>query len=160
MAFTLKKNISIFLIFTLSLLLSACSLKQDVASLYKQEAPLESQIIIPKSFSANKKETIKVILTQDDKRVKNPDYVHFEIWKQDGSVKYNMEPAENVGNGMYSLSKEFESDGLYYVKVHASSNGSIIMPQKQFIVGKLSKSELEFLQKGKQKQSGNHEHHH
>jgi len=71
-----------------------------------------------------------------------------------------MEPAENVGNGMYSLSKEFESDGLYYVKVHASSNGSIIMPQKQFIVGKLSKSELEFLQKGKQKQSGNHEHHH
>ncbi|MBG9930932.1 hypothetical protein ABD94_08090 [Bacillus aryabhattai] len=141
-------------------MLNACSLEQDAASLYKQEAPLESQIIIPKSFSNNEKETIKVILTQSGKRVKNPDYVHFEIWKQDGSVKYNMEAAENEGNGTYSLSKELDHDGLYYVKVHASNDNSIIMPQKQFIVGKLSKSELELLQKGVQKQTEAHEHHH
>ncbi len=36
----------------------------------------------------------------------------------------------------------------------------MIMPQKQFIVGELSKSELEYLQKGAQKQNAPHEHHH
>lgn len=156
----MKKYRWIFFIFTSSLLLSACSLKQDVANLYKQETPLESEIIIPTSFSANKRETVKVILTQGSKKVNDPDYVHFEIWKQDGSVNYPMEQAEEVGNGMYRLSKDFNSEGLYYIKVHASNDGSIIMPQKQFIVGELSEKELEFLQEGLHKQEASHEHHH
>jgi hypothetical protein len=158
--FAVKKNIGISLIFIFSLLLSACSLEPDVANLYKKENPLESEIIIPESFSENKQETIKVVLTQDGKKVEGADFVHFEIWKQDGTLNYSMEQAEEVGNGTYRLSKEFDSDGLYYIKVHASNDGSIIMPQKQFIVGDLSKSELEFLQKGVQKQNEHHEHHH
>jgi hypothetical protein len=141
-------------------MLSACSLEQDVANLYKKEKPLQLEIVIPESFSENKEETIKVVLTQDGKKVEGADFVHFEIWKQDGSLNYSMEQAEEVGNGSYSLSKNFDSDGLYYIKVHASNDGSIIMPQKQFIVGELSKSELEFLQKGLQRQKVNHEHHH
>ncbi|MDP1420117.1 FixH family protein [Peribacillus simplex] len=157
----MKKNICISLIFIFSLLLSACSLEQDVANLYKKEKPLESEIVIPESFSENKQETIKVVLTQDGKKVEGADYVHFEIWKQDGSLNYNMEKAEEDGNGTYSLSKEFDSEGLYYIKIHASNDGSIIMPQKQFIVGELSKSELEFLQKGLEKNDeSSHEHHH
>jgi YtkA-like len=155
-----KKNIGISLIFIFSLLLSACSLEPDVANLYKKEKPLESEIIIPESFSENEQETIKVVLTQDGKKIEGADFVHFEIWKQDGSLNYSMEEAEDLGNGTYSISKEFDRDGLYYVKVHASNDDSIIMPQKQFIVGELSKSELEFLQKSLQKQNENHEHHH
>ncbi|WP_078410600.1 FixH family protein [Priestia abyssalis] len=156
----MKKYRWIFFIFTSSLLLSACSLKQDAANLYKQETPLESDIIIPASFSANQQETVKVLLTQGGKKVEDPDFVHFEIWKQDGSVKYPMEQAEEIGNGMYRLSKEFDREGLYYIKVHASSDGSIIMPQKQFIVGELSEKELKFLQEGLQIQEASHEHHH
>ncbi|RRN73978.1 hypothetical protein EI200_04700 [Peribacillus simplex] len=156
----MKKNICIFLIFIFSLSLSACSLEKDVANQYKEETPLESEIIIPESFAANKQETIKVVLTQGGKMVRSADYVHFEIWKQDGSLKYSMEQAEAEGNGTYRLSKNFDSDGLYYIKVHASNDGSIIMPQKQFIVGKLSESELKFLQKGLQKQEESHQHHH
>lgn len=156
----MKKNISMSMIFILSLLLSACSLKQDVTNLYKQETPLESEIIIPESISANKQETIKVILTQDGKKVEGADYVHFEIWKQDGSVKFDMEQAKEEGNGTYSLSKNFDSEGLYYIKVHASNDGSIIMPQKQFVVGELSESEIKFLQRGKPKQQESHKNHH
>ena len=155
----MKNNICISLIFIFSLLLSACSLEKDVTNLYKKETPLEAEIIIPASFSANTQETIKAVLTQGGKMVENADFVHFEIWKQDGSIKYSMEQAEAEGNGIYSLSKNFDSDGLYYIKVHASNDGSIIMPQKQFIVGKLSESELKFLQKGIQKQEESHEHH-
>jgi hypothetical protein len=156
----MKKNRYISFIFVFSLLLSACSLKEDAADLYKKEKPLEADIMIPESFSDNGQETIQVVLTQDGKKVEGADFVHFEIWKQDGFLTYNMEQAEEAGNGTYMLSKELDSDGLYYIKVHASNDGSTIMPQKQFIVGELSKSELEFLQKDLPKQNENHEHHH
>jgi hypothetical protein len=156
----MKKNIGISFIIIFSLLLSACSLEPDVDNLYKKENPLESEIVIPESFSENKQETIKVVLTQGGKKVEKADFVHFEIWNQDGSRHYSMQQAEEVGNGMYRLSKEFDRDGLYYIKVHASNDGSTIMPQKQFIVGDLSNSEIEFLQKGLQKQTVHHEHHH
>lgn len=156
----MKKYICISFVLIFSLSLSACSLEEDVANQYRKEKPLESEIFIPESFSDNKQETIKVVLTQDGKMVEGADYVHLEIWKQDGTVKYNMEESVEEGNGTYSISKSFDSDGLYYVKVHASNDGSIIMPQIQFIVGELSKNELEFLQKGLLKQNENHENHH
>ncbi|MFE4143916.1 FixH family protein [Peribacillus sp. YIM B13472] len=156
----MKKYICISLIFIFSLFLSACSLEKDVTNLYKEETPLEAEIIIPESFSVNTQETMKAVLTQGGQMVENADYVHFEIWKQDGSLKYSMEQAKEEGNGTYTLSKNFDSDGLYYIKVHASNDGSIIMPQKQFIVGKLSESELKFLQTGMQKQEESHGHHH
>ena len=160
MSFFVRKSICISFILHVSLLLSACSLNQDVANLYKKEIPLEVEIILPQSFSDNNQETIKATLTQEGKRITGADFVHFEIWKQDGSLKYGMEEAEEVGNGMYSITKEFDRNGLYYIKVHAGNNGSIIMPQKQFIIGELSESELKFLQKGLQKQAESHEHHH
>jgi hypothetical protein len=155
-----KKNSCYSFIFILSLCLSACSSEQNVANLYKQELPLEVEIITPEFFSSTKQETIKVNLTQDGKRVEGADFVHFEIWKQDGSIKYIMEQAESEGNGTYRLSNKFEREGLYFIKVHASKDGSIIMPQKQFIVGELSKSDLNFLKNGSQKQEERHEHHH
>ena len=156
----MKNNINILLLLIICLLLSACSLKEDVTDLYKKEKPLEAEIIIPETFSNNQQETIKAVLTQDGKKVEGADFVHFEIWKQDGTLHYDMEQAEEVGNGTYTLSKEFDSNGLYYIKVHASNDGSIIMPQQQFIVGELSKNELEFLQKGLPRNDGSHEHHH
>lgn len=158
--FTVKKNIFFSSIFIFILFLSACSLEEDVATLYKKEIPLELEIIIPETFAANKQETIKVILTQDGKKVKGADDVRFEIWKQDGSVKFNKEQVLEEGNGVYSLSMTFDSDGLYYIKVHARNNGSEIMPQKQFVVGNLSETDLNFLKQGSQKQEGTHENHH
>jgi hypothetical protein len=156
---TVKKTTIFMLTIMFSLLLSACSLNEDAASLYKQETPLQAEIIIPETFSEGK-ETIKAVLTQNGKTVENAEFVHFEIWKQDSSLKYEMEQAAEEGNGTYSITKSFESDGLYYVKVHAGNNGSIIMPTKQFIVGELSERELKFLQEGARKQEGSHENHH
>lgn len=150
----------LFFVLTSCILLSACSLKEDVADLYKTENPLEAEVILPESFLDSQKETIEVLLTQDGEKVNGADYVHFEIWKQDGTLHYNMEPAKEMGNGIYALSKDFHSDGLYYLKVHASNNGSIITPQMQFVVGDLSKEELEILQDDLPITEGGHEHHH
>ncbi|MEI2466491.1 FixH family protein [Niallia taxi] len=158
----MKKTLLVLLLACfICLLLSACSLlKQDAASLYKKEAPLEAEIALPASIKANAVTEIKVTLHQNGEEVNNADYVHFEVWKQDGSAERIMEEAEKQGNGVYSIKKILSSDGLYYVKVHASYNDSIIMPQKQFIVGELSEGDLNYLQKNLPKQEENHVHHH
>jgi hypothetical protein len=71
-----------------------------------------------------------------------------------------MEEAEVVGDGMYRVTKDFEQDGLYFVKIHASSSGSTIVPTQQFIVGELSTCELQYLQKGQKPEGEAEEHHH
>ncbi|WP_436374870.1 FixH family protein [Cytobacillus sp. BC1816] len=149
----------IFMILLLSFL-SACSLDKNAAELYKQETPLKLEIQTPDTFTAGERETIKATLTQDGKPAVHADFVHFEIWKLDGTVQYGMEEAVNEGSGVYSISKDFDKDGLYYVKVHAQQGDSLIMPQKQFIVGELSKSDMEFLQEGTAKQEAVQGHHH
>lgn len=156
----MKKVKSVLLICMIGLLLSACSVKQDAANLYKKETPLEAAMEIPQSIKTNDITTIKVLLTQNGEKVVNADYVHFEIWKQDGSIQRNMEAAIEEGNGVYSIQKRIESNGLYFVRVHASNENSIIMPQQQFIVGNLTDSELEYLQKDIIIQEESHQHHH
>jgi hypothetical protein len=142
------------------LLLSACSLDENAAELYKQETPLELEIHTPDTYTAGEQETIKATLTQNGKPADHADFVHFEIWKQDGSVQYGMEEAISEGSGIYSISKSFDQEGLYFVKVHAQKGGSLIMPQKQFVVGELSENDKDFLKKGEGKQENSQEHHH
>lgn len=148
-----------FMILLLSLL-SACSLDENAAELYQQETPLKLEIQTPDNFTAGEQETIRATLIQDGKPADHADFVHFEIWKQDGTVQYGMEEAVDEGSGVYSISKDFDKDGLYFVKVHAQQDGSLIMPQKQFIVGELSKSDVEFLHEGTGRKEAGQGHHH
>lgn len=144
----------------LSLVLAACSLNTGVASLYKEESPLHADIQIPESFKDNAEDVISIALEQNGGSVENPDFLHAEIWKQDGSLSFPMEEVEQDENGTFYVKKDFDEDGLYFIKLHASSNGSIITPKKQFIVGELSDEELEILQEGAQEEEVDHEHHH
>lgn len=139
---------------------SGCSPDPNATKLYKQEIPLEAEVIVPELLEPTEDATIQVILTQNGERIENPDYVHLEIWKQDGTVNYGMKEAQNDGDGHYSLSRNFEQEGLYYVQVHASANGSIIMPTKQFIVGELSENDLQALQSDAPNVSGSAGSHH
>jgi len=75
-------------------------------------------------------------------------------------LRYSMEPAEETKPGVYTIAKALPKSGLYYVKAHASSNGDMIMPTQQFIVGKLSKEDLKILQGGAKPAGGSSGHHH
>ncbi|WP_342048503.1 FixH family protein [Bacillus sp. OTU530] len=156
----MKHTVQFSILLLLSLFLGGCSLNKDVEKLYKTEAPLEVNIILPEQVSPNKPEMIKAVLTQDGKTIKHADFVHFEIWKKDGSVQYGMEPAKDDGNGTYSLSKVFNQEGLYVIKVHAGNQGSMVMPRKQFVVGQVSEEELNSLKESSPNQEGDHAHHH
>lgn len=157
---SMKKYQSLVIILLTCLYLSACTNDPQASELYKQESPLEAAIILPEVYGPTTPSTISVVLTQDGEKVENPDYVHLEIWKQDGTEKYGMTEAHKDGNGQYSLTKNFKHDGLYYVQVHASNNNSIIMPTKQFILGELSQSDLLALQSDVPSSDGNSHSHH
>lgn len=154
------RKTTLYLTIVFVLFLNACSLNEDVAKRYKQELPLRVEVMIPETFSKGKLESIDAVLTQNGERVVNPGFVHFEIWKQDGSVRYPMEEAEDIGDGTFRITKDFEQDGLYFVKVHASSAGSTIIPTTQFVVGNLSASDIEYLEKGMQVETPSGESHH
>lgn len=65
-----------------------------------------------------------------------------------------------IGDGSYELSKDFNCDGLYFVKGHASNKNFIIMLQKLFVVGDLSYGDLENLQKDTNNNEVVHQYHH
>lgn len=140
------------------LLLGACAPKEDAADLYKQESPLEADVSLPDPYTSD--EPIKISLTQDGKKVENANFVHVEMWKADGSFRQGMEEADNEGNGLYTFKTDLKDDGLYYVKVHAGSNGSTIMPTKPLAVGELSKEDIDALNGNVPQQSGGGGHHH
>lgn len=144
-----------------ALLLSACTASPDAANRYEKEIPLIAEVNIPEALSINQPETIEIILTQDGQRVPNADFVHYELWSHDGSLRDPMTDAVEVGDGVYTVTKTFDKEGLYFIKLHSGNNGSIIIPQKPFAVGKLSEDELAYLQAGTPTfQEGTAEHHH
>jgi hypothetical protein len=154
---TMKK---VFLITMIGLLLGGCSLKKDAAELYLKEQPLHVEVVLPESITSEEPVPIKVILTQDGKKVEEVDSVEFEMWKHDDAIQATVEQPDKLEEGIYGINKTFDRDGLYYIKIHASKGDAIIMPQVQVVVGELSKSELEYLQKNVREKEEIHEHHH
>lgn len=142
------------------LLLSACSVRSDAADLYKQEAPVQIAVDIPKKVAAGETFTIQAELTRNGEPVDEANFVHFEVRKQDGSIPYPMKEAQAVGSGVYEMQVNFRSDGLYFLEVHAGSGDAISNPHYQFIVGELSESELDSLKQGPAPDAGNSGHHH
>ncbi|MCM3603458.1 FixH family protein [Robertmurraya korlensis] len=151
---------NVFLIAIIGLLLGGCSLKEDAVELYLQEQPIHAEVVLPETIMSEEQVPIKVILTQDGKKVEEVDTVEFEMWKHDDDIHATVEQPDKLEEGIYGLNKTFESDGLYYIKIHASKGRAIIMPQFQVVVGELSKSELEFLQKDVREKEEGHDHHH
>ncbi|MBU9674455.1 FixH family protein [Planococcus sp. CP5-4] len=142
------------------LLLSACSVRSDAADLYKQEAPLQILMDVPEEIVPGETAMLEAKLMQNGESVKEANFVHFEILKQDGSIPYPMKEAQEVGEGVYQMEVNFRSDGLYFLEVHAGSGDAISNPHYQFIVGELSDSELESLKEGPGPDAGSSGHHH
>ncbi|WP_294749986.1 FixH family protein [uncultured Exiguobacterium sp.] len=142
--------------------LAGCAVDSDAAAQYVVSKPLSIKMNVPKDVQpdAKKKQTFEATVWREAKPAQQVDYVHFEIWKADGTVRYNMEPAEETKPGVYTIAKTLPKSGLYYVKAHASSEGAMIMPTRQFIVGKLSAQDLKILQGGAKPAGGSSGHHH
>jgi hypothetical protein len=153
-----KIYVQLLSIFLFSLLLAACSLDEEAAGFYKQEIPLEIDISLPDPVLLNKPQLFRAILSQGGKVVDDADYVHFTISKKNSSNPIETIVAANEGNGVYTVERTIDREGIYYVKVYASANGDRVMPTKQFIVGEISDEEIDPVQK--QDKVQNHDQHH
>ena len=126
--------------------LSACSVKEEAVELYKQETPLQATFDVPEVIEAGEAITFEIGLSvQGDVE---PDFVHLELQKADGTISYGMQEATRISDGTYELTTRVKQDGLYIARVHAQANGSTIFPAKQFIVGELTEAEWDALYDG------------
>ncbi|TCI31549.1 hypothetical protein EVJ33_00270 [Exiguobacterium sp. SL-10] len=126
--------------------LSACSVKEEAVELYKQETPLQATFDVPEVIEAGEAITFEIGLSvQGDVE---PDFVHLELQKADGTISYGMQEATRISDGTYELTTRVEADGLYIARIHAQANGSTIFPAKQFIVGELTEAEWDALYDG------------
>ncbi|WP_134699496.1 FixH family protein [Ammoniphilus sp. YIM 78166] len=153
----------IFLPFILVFFLTACSLNsldEEAVNYFKKETPLQVDLIVSQPITLNETQTIKAILMQNGETVAGLNDVQFILWKKDSLGSQQAINASNDGNGEYSVEKIFTEQGVFYVKVLATSKGSTVMPTKQFIVGELSEEELKEFQKESLIPQHNHDDHH
>lgn len=123
--------------------LAGCAVNPEATTLYKEEAPLEATLEFPDEVIPGVPVTFEIALSEDE-----PDFVHLELQKADGTLSYGMQEAKRVGAGTYALTTSLKEDGLYLARVHAQANGSTIFPAKQFIVGELTEAEWAALYEG------------
>ncbi|TCI23505.1 hypothetical protein [Exiguobacterium sp. SL-9] len=140
------KRIILAISLTAVVALSACTVNPDAAERYKQETPLQATLDIPGVVEAGEPITFEI-----DLRIEGdvePDFVHLELQKADGTISYGMQEATRTADGTYELTTSVKQDGLYIARVHAQANGSTIFPAKQFIVGELTDDEWAALYDG------------
>ncbi len=84
----------------------------------------------------NKKTMIQAIVTQDGENVEDAEKVEFEIWKDsEGQDNSEMIEANNQGDGVYSITYTFKSEGKYTLYAHTTANDVHVMPLVHFEVG-------------------------
>lgn len=157
----MKRTIILSLITIVGLLLSACtSPDPNAKNHYYSREPLAVDIQIPKQFPTETSTKLQAKFTRGNQEISNPDFVHFIIWKHDGSMNTGMVEAINEGDGIYSFQTKIPDDGLYYVQVHASYNGEQLLPTKQFIVGNLTDTEKQIILENASTENTNGGNHH
>ncbi|MYL18944.1 hypothetical protein GLW04_03520 [Halobacillus litoralis] len=154
----MKRN-TLFILVVSLVLLTGCQLREDAASLYKEENPLEAEISVPDDLVKGGSAAITVTLTQNGQPVKDPDFIHMNWTRPDGT-SVGMRSMRNLKDGSYRSEQSLEFDGLYFLKVHASNEGSTITPTRQVVVGQLTPEDIQYLQEQAPADIKNHEGHH
>lgn len=136
----------VYIIVLMLLVLSACSSNQggkkeqphDVGSL--EPIHVEAHIL-PEKPEPGIPVTIQAIVTQGKEKVLDADEVLFEIWKK-GQAEHEKILGSHKGEGIYSIEKSFNDNGLYFVISHVTARHMHSMPTTAFAVGKVSEEEL------------------
>ncbi|MEC0239840.1 FixH family protein [Paenibacillus dokdonensis] len=140
----LHKAATVVILATVPFMMSACSdsahnaesgqgLFQDVINVSIQTSP--DKIVL------NQPVTINASVSQGGDAVNDAKKVEFEVWKW-GDKNHETLKGKHQGEGVYSIEKEFPSEGIYYVIAHVSARGMHNMPRRQLVVGNVSEKEI------------------
>lgn len=140
----MHKAVSVVIVTTGLFILSACSdsaydkesgqgLFQDIINVNIKTSP--DKIVL------NQPVTINASVSQGGDAVNDAKEVEFEVWKW-GDKNHETLKGKHQGEGVYSIEKEFPSEGIYYVIAHVSARGMHNMPRRQLVVGNVSEKEI------------------
>ncbi|WRP08661.1 FixH family protein [Rossellomorea aquimaris] len=140
----MKKLITALGIGLLIGLISACTGNSTPSANESEIAQLvEVDISLPEKISPNEESDLKVKVTQAGESIEDADDIQFEVWKMNDKEESEMIKATHEKGGVYSIRKTFKEAGIYYVQTHVTARDMHVMPKKQFIVGNISKKEME-----------------
>ncbi|MCT2536502.1 FixH family protein [Aquibacillus koreensis] len=131
----MKLKRAIVVMFLFILIVAACDNttenKEDfLGEVVEVEIELE-----PETPRVNTDTTIKAIVTQGKDKVNDANEVIFEVWKE-GQEDHEMIEASNQGDGIYSITKQFKTEGNYFVVSHVTARDMHVMPRKAYTVAK------------------------
>ncbi|MDF0728383.1 FixH family protein [Cytobacillus sp. S13-E01] len=120
-----------FLFFSIFIVLIGCSGEvQNTGEVHF----IEVEIQTPEKIEPNEEIEISAFVTQGEEEVNDANEVKFEIWKN-GQEDHEMVEGNHKGEGIYSITKTFDKDGIYSVVAHVTARDMHSMPKKEFVVG-------------------------
>lgn len=133
----------LFLLLILSILLTGCGealSNKDNVQAQPPQMPKVDLSFEKKPLPVNRETTIQATVTQGGEPVTKADYVEFEIWNTSkGKESSQTIETENVGNGVYQISYNFSTAGIYKIIAHTQVGDLHTMPQEEITVGDAEK---------------------
>ncbi len=122
---------------------------------------IEVDIQVPDKIEPNESVELGALVTLGDEKVEDAQEVKFEIWEQGQETEHEMITGKHVGDGLYTITKTFEKDGVYYIVAHVTARDMHNMPRKEVVVGDATAQIEETVEQDEQnEESDNHHHHH
>lgn len=123
------KKLSILLL-VLVIAMVGCSKGNEL----RRSQEVKGTIQVPESIKPNEKISIRILVTQGDKKIEDADDVQFQVEKE-GYINQEMTEANHQGNGVYSTDYTFKEDGEYMITAHVTVKGDMKMFRKKVTVG-------------------------
>lgn len=150
----------VLLILAMMLVLAGCGSKNDDTQGQSLPTPAMIDVALtlsPDHIEAGTSVTISAKVTQANENVEDADEVLFEVWKKDDK-EHEMINGVHQGEGVYTIEKSFDAEGVYYVISHVTARSMHNMPKKEFIVGNPEDHHDEATGHDEDEQSQHHHH--
>ncbi|MRH41996.1 hypothetical protein GH741_04815 [Aquibacillus halophilus] len=113
----------------------------------------------PETVEIHEVVTIEAVVTQGEEAVDDADEVVFEIWKEAAKESSETLESKHEGDGVYSLEKTFDEEGVYFVQSHVTAREMHTMPQAEIVVGNPEETEEAQVDDADTSEEEHHHHH-
>lgn len=96
---------------------------------------LEVDLTVTNEVQVDEEVDMSTLVTYGDRKVADADEVVYEVWEEGKKSESTMIDSKNAGDGVYTATTSFETDGLYHIQVHVTAEGQHSMPIEQVTVG-------------------------
>lgn len=133
-------------LFAVSILLSACSSKDENATADGTPTTLTEvkvKFLTAEKNKNSKKLLLQVEVMQGKEKIADATSVQFEIWPSgEREEKAQLIDAKYVDDGIYEATAKVQKNSVYYAYAHTEARGLHVMPKQQFIIGEPNMSKV------------------